>query len=197
MGLLDDAIREHLELKRRRGADPGEVAREQRELLDSAAPVERPTREEDLQSPDEAVERADELATTDAAAGYRSEEIDESEQGGDFSSVGQETAELDMQAVLDEDREPPVAFAPVGGPAFAGARRGIAAKAPASDDPLDWEMPARGAATEVGRREHTDAHGDPVASEDRWDGKGSRRILGETSREVNGDIPGQERLTFE
>jgi len=27
MGLLDDAIRDHLELKRRRGADPGEVAR--------------------------------------------------------------------------------------------------------------------------------------------------------------------------
>src|SRR5947207_7743138 len=35
MGLLDDAIREHLELKRRRGADPGEVAREEREALDS------------------------------------------------------------------------------------------------------------------------------------------------------------------
>ncbi len=27
MGLLDDAIREHLELKRRHGADPDEVAR--------------------------------------------------------------------------------------------------------------------------------------------------------------------------
>ena len=36
MGLLDDAIREHLELKRRRGADPGEVDREQAEAL---APV--------------------------------------------------------------------------------------------------------------------------------------------------------------
>jgi len=28
MGLLDDAIREHLDLKRRRGADPNEVARQ-------------------------------------------------------------------------------------------------------------------------------------------------------------------------
>jgi len=28
MGLLDDAIREHLELKRRRGADASEVSRE-------------------------------------------------------------------------------------------------------------------------------------------------------------------------
>src|ERR1700732_4300642 len=34
MGLLDEAIREHLELKRRRGADPAEVARPQREALD-------------------------------------------------------------------------------------------------------------------------------------------------------------------
>ena len=33
MGLLDDAIREHLELKRARGADPGEVEREEREVL--------------------------------------------------------------------------------------------------------------------------------------------------------------------
>jgi len=33
MGLLDEAIREHLELKRRRGADPGEIAREEQEAL--------------------------------------------------------------------------------------------------------------------------------------------------------------------
>jgi hypothetical protein len=33
MGLLDDAIREHLELKRRRGADPEEIARLEDEAL--------------------------------------------------------------------------------------------------------------------------------------------------------------------
>jgi hypothetical protein len=33
MGLLDDAIREHLELKRRHGADPDEVARQEREAF--------------------------------------------------------------------------------------------------------------------------------------------------------------------
>jgi hypothetical protein len=38
MGLLDDAIREHLELKRRRGADPTEVARAEQEAL---GPVRR------------------------------------------------------------------------------------------------------------------------------------------------------------
>jgi hypothetical protein len=38
MGLLDDAIREHLDLKRRRGADPSEVERLEREAL---GPVRR------------------------------------------------------------------------------------------------------------------------------------------------------------
>ena len=33
MGLLDDAIREHLEFKRRRGADAGEITRAEREAL--------------------------------------------------------------------------------------------------------------------------------------------------------------------
>jgi hypothetical protein len=36
MGLLDDAIREHLELKRRHGADPHEVERQEQEALGSA-----------------------------------------------------------------------------------------------------------------------------------------------------------------
>jgi hypothetical protein len=38
MGLLDDAIREHLDLKRRRGADPTEVSRQEHEAL---GPVRR------------------------------------------------------------------------------------------------------------------------------------------------------------
>ncbi|HET6509856.1 MAG TPA: hypothetical protein VFG42_23890 [Baekduia sp.] len=46
MGLLDDAIREHLDLKRRRGADPGEIAREEAEALGPVrreAPAEEPS----------------------------------------------------------------------------------------------------------------------------------------------------------
>ena len=45
MGLLDDAIREHLELKRRGGADAGEVERLQQEALGPArrdAPDDEP-----------------------------------------------------------------------------------------------------------------------------------------------------------
>jgi hypothetical protein len=52
MGLLDDAIREHLELKRRHGADPGEVERQEREVLGATeqaaefAPADEPAAEE-------------------------------------------------------------------------------------------------------------------------------------------------------
>jgi hypothetical protein len=42
MGLLDDAIREHLELKRQHGADPAEVEREEREALGATGRAEEP-----------------------------------------------------------------------------------------------------------------------------------------------------------
>jgi hypothetical protein len=39
MGLLDEAIREHLELKRRRGADGAEISRQEKEAFGAGAPV--------------------------------------------------------------------------------------------------------------------------------------------------------------
>jgi hypothetical protein len=50
MGLLDDAIREHLELKRRRGADPSEIEREEVEAL---GPVRRGDVELDDDEPEQ------------------------------------------------------------------------------------------------------------------------------------------------
>jgi hypothetical protein len=98
MGLLDDAIREHLELKRSRGADPEEVAAAEREALeplDVGAPADAgdasgPAGAEEEIAP--AVHAADEQPVAELPL-------------ADFSSVGQETAELDMQAVLAEDAE--------------------------------------------------------------------------------------------
>jgi hypothetical protein len=62
MGLLDDAIREHLELKRQHGADPNEVARQEREALGPARAAE-PAAEPAEPAPDEtaAVAASDEL----------------------------------------------------------------------------------------------------------------------------------------
>jgi hypothetical protein len=44
MGLLDDAIREHLDLKRSRGADPSEIAKEE---ADALGPVRRDAAEDE------------------------------------------------------------------------------------------------------------------------------------------------------
>jgi hypothetical protein len=73
MGLLDDAIREHLELKRRRGADAEEVSRLEQEALgppqrgefaaaaaaSPAEPVEAAEPAEPLDAPAEPAEPAD------------------------------------------------------------------------------------------------------------------------------------------
>jgi hypothetical protein len=107
MGLLDEAIREHLELKRRRGADPGEIARAEHEALEPIFP-EEPLAGDGAQEPQAeeapglpayaegeeypAVEQQEAVSATGAAV-----------EGRDFSNVGQETAEIDMQAVLDGD----------------------------------------------------------------------------------------------
>lgn len=65
MGLLDDAIREHLELKRRRGADPSEVERLEREAL---GPVRR--------GPHEPSDFAPEGPVARSSVAYSDEEID-------------------------------------------------------------------------------------------------------------------------
>src|ERR1043166_8891000 len=63
MGLLDDAIREHLELKRRHGADPQEVARQEDEAL---GPIGGHERHDEDEHEDEAPEvNEDQLALVD------------------------------------------------------------------------------------------------------------------------------------
>jgi hypothetical protein len=54
MGLLDDAIKEHLDLKRRRGADPAEIERAEREAL---GPVRRQPEPEADEQPGAAEEQ--------------------------------------------------------------------------------------------------------------------------------------------
>ncbi len=90
MGLLDEAIREHLELKRRRGGDPTEIAREEREALDPVFP-EAAAAEPVLDGHDD-----------DEHGGPAGEEPSaQAPSPAEFPSIGEETAELDMQAVLD------------------------------------------------------------------------------------------------
>jgi hypothetical protein len=76
MGLLDDAIREHLELKRRHGADPDEVSRQEREAL--GAPVRGEFAKPAGETPAEAGEPGEEpLAEDEPAAVADVPEFDE------------------------------------------------------------------------------------------------------------------------
>jgi hypothetical protein len=140
MGLLDEAIREHLELKRRRGGDPSAIAREEREALapgladettdDAAFAAPETPLDIETSTPDPALS-----ASAPAPAGHRAEDS-----VADLAPGGQETAELDMQAVMEEDPDAADPGAPepplVDGPAVAG--NGDEAS---EDDLLEWELP--------------------------------------------------------
>jgi hypothetical protein len=149
MGLLDEAIREHLELKRRRGADPGDVAREQQEVLDTVPaedavasdgefPAEAP--EEDGAGLDgtglegSPAPSGRELADPGATETPGQPEGDESA----TPTIGQETAELDMQSVLDESPDPSTFASPVE-PTFTDAFKGDIAGAEPAEDPGSLE----------------------------------------------------------
>ena len=54
MGLLDDAIREHLDLKRRRGGDPTEIERAEREALGPVRRGPELTGQEEVAAPESA-----------------------------------------------------------------------------------------------------------------------------------------------
>jgi hypothetical protein len=114
MGLLDEAIREHLELKRRRGADPVEVAREQRDALD---PVSAPA--PPAEALDDAAEQTvvEDLPTEEHALDGAAIDPDQADAGADGPAghgppaaegsarllEPEETAELDMSTVLEDE----------------------------------------------------------------------------------------------
>jgi hypothetical protein len=111
VGLLDEAIREHLDLKRRRGADPTEIERSEREAL---GPVRRnregplPTVSEDLVQ--DRGEHPVGSARDEPDEGIAADLVDELNDGGAF----------------DEDRE-------------AAAARGSGERVVTDDDPLTDE----------------------------------------------------------
>ncbi len=119
MGLLDDAIKEHLELKRRRGADPTEVDQLEREAL---GPVRR------------GPQPADEALLEDEPAGQAGEPLlYDDEAGGEYvepPELADEPAFADEGGVADEG-----GFAAEGG--FAEEEGGFAEEEPgAAEQPL-------------------------------------------------------------
>ncbi len=197
MGLLDDAIREHLELKRRNGADPSEVAREHQEALDPIFPGASARSDGDAE-PSVEPDTGDvgEVAPGGEAAPEASPVPDTAGEGVDaratseLSSTGQETVELDMQSVLHADADSAGPASPTG-LAFAGSE-GTAATHDPEAESLEWEMPGEGA----------DTQDEPVADGPRrwpseeWD-RAEHPGGPEERSDLPREVPGQERLSFE
>jgi hypothetical protein len=102
MGLLDDAIREHLDLKRRRGADPTEIERAEREAL---GPVRRSP---ELPADELISHSPDEDALVDEPGEALPPEYEASDEGEDWEPL-HENVGLRERASLDHEDLPPYA----------------------------------------------------------------------------------------
>ena len=176
MGLLDDAIREHLELKRLRGADPGLVSREEGEVFGPA---------QGKQSSDDDSEAAvpEDLSDEDVSPAH-----DPGQPEG-FSNVGQETAELDMRTVLEDEGDASSSPGPAGSVA-APSSSGASQESGVTEDSLEWEMPGDGAAD----------GSDELIADGQSDGGSGDELVEDVLEETPDflrDTPEQERLWFE
>jgi hypothetical protein len=184
MGLLDDAIHEHLELKRLRGADPGLVSREEQEAFGPAGDGEPADTQSAVENIQDDPARGEE--STPAAA--------DQAQAADFANIGQETAELDMRAVLEDEADHDGA---PGAPAAAGPVRArpLTDSTPQEErdpgeDSLEWEMPGEDASQGASERHADESSGDPAA-------EGPVEDVLEETPDFLRDTPEQERLWFE
>jgi hypothetical protein len=145
MGLLDEAIREHLELKRRSGADPSAVEREEREALAPLSSEDGPANldatDAELEYDSEPYYEEEDSPAADVQASSIVDEQHRAPSFADLADAGQQdTAELDMQAAMDADPESagaaPHAAAPTGG----SWATPYASRQPEEGSP-EWELP--------------------------------------------------------
>jgi hypothetical protein len=158
MGLLDDAIREHLDLKRRRGADPAELERAEREAL---GPVRRKGDVATADYPGDA-EAAFDAEAEDAAAGSSPIAYDQAEHE-DWDSREDELAIHEAEPELEPEPT-------------RRSRRSI------TDDQADSDQP-RGLAARFGlrgRRSGEDEHDEPVSDEPPPSAEAATRVHGST-----------------
>jgi hypothetical protein len=191
MGLLDDAIREHLDLKRRRGADPSEVERAEREAL---GPVRRNREPAEVPLPDDQSE----------AGGFAYDHAEEHDWTHDSAAPG---------GLADD---PGDGFDDELAPADPGPPRGRVAQAPEPSEAGDWSNDADAdpereasdpfAAGEPSSRPLTDMGGgetveynveDVLASSSEDEEEDDGEDVLEETPEFLQDTPDHDRLWFE
>jgi hypothetical protein len=179
MGLLDDAIREHLELKRRRGGDPDETARQEQEALGSTQGAAESAEHEPATGVSDPL-RHEEAADKDTAGSSYQQKL---------ATVSDETAELDMRSVLDGEHSAQHASS-------SGFKENKPADSSSDEgspgDSLEWELPRE----QRGRREHGQGEEEtadaPVAATE----QPVEDVLEETPDFLR-ETPDQDRLWFE
>ncbi|HEX4008634.1 MAG TPA: hypothetical protein VHX62_01420 [Solirubrobacteraceae bacterium] len=196
MGLLDEAIREHLDLKRRRGADPSEVERAEREAL---GPVRRNRDPADVTEPEDGAA---------AEGGFAYDQADDQ----DWSrEPGVESADGPYEPLHDEppheelhDHVEPADAGPA--PSAAPAP----SDDPFEDEPRDWSAAGEGEleeepfpTAEPSPRRLGDAGPETVefdvenAMAAEGDGEGEDDDVLEETPEFLQDTPDHDRLWFE
>jgi hypothetical protein len=209
MGILDEAIRDHLDLKRRRGADPSEVERAEREAL---GPVRRNP------SPGELAEADAEAAPEDAAGyapggapAYAPEGALAYDHAGEedwsHDSLQDPAADAGVQPVYDEPPAEPVAaqseFPAPGAAPFHDADEPLAEE-PFDEEPAHEPFPAppappaappamAGAGPETAEYDVEDA----LAAEERREQTADGEDVLEETPEFLQDTPDHDRLWFE
>jgi hypothetical protein len=182
MGLLDDAIREHLELKRLRGADPGEVARAEHDALGS---VPRTTKA----GQDATHVPANDVSTDPDSSVF---DVSDSAEPPRAAATGQETVELNMNAEMhslpaanESDARAEGRATAVGHPAHTRSD---------AEESLEWEAPGD-------RSDDADGHpGHDDAADTQQSAPGEEEhvedVLEETPDFLR-ETPEQDRLWFE
>ena len=211
MGLLDDAIREHLDLKRRRGADPAEVERAEREAL---GPVRRgpeapgeiePGAEHEIEEPlaydhEEESDDWEEPFHEDAGNGFVTHETPAEPPPFDVSdepfTADAPPARADVEPTHYEHYEEPGPASATAEPVdeFAPAETPAPHAAPIEDEPPEPQPPgpADHAGAETAEYEVEAA----FEEEDREKGADTEDVLEETPDFLQ-DTPDHDRLWFE
>lgn len=167
MGLLDEAIREHLDLKRRRGADPGEVERLEREAL---GPVRRGAQEQrDVATQEPGV--AASVAYSEEEAPYPEDE------GTEWVETASDELVFDHESERESEPEAP--------------RHHEIAEEWDAHDPLDLQEPPGPVGADQRRDE------EPLAAEPRPDAAGPPSGDAPPPAPAQADHPGEETVEYD
>jgi hypothetical protein len=194
MGLLDDAIREHLDLKRRRGADPSEVERAEREAL---GPVRRNREPADVAEPEDGAA---------AEGGFAYDQADDEDWSREPAADSADALhdplhEEPLHEDLHDHPEPtdavtgPPATVPSDDPLEDGPRDWSAAgEGELEDEPFPTAEPSRRRLGDVGPETVEFDVEDAMAADDE---SGSDDDVLEETPEFLQDTPDHDRLWFE